>query len=268
MSTTIGTAAPLDVTGVTDPSKLGQRRITADVNGDQLSSSTTSAGNTKLFDAAGKKLGKQDFLQLLVTQLRFQDPLSPTENTEFVAQLAQFSNLEGTNNINTAIEDLTKKLENMVTGQASSATAISNASATSLIGKQVRVNASDIIFNPQDSATIDINVHAEPGLSSVVSIMDDKENIVNALPIGQPGEHQIKWNGMKMDGTKAAAGKYHLKVTSQDGGTETGYTYLEDRVTGVNYSKAGLRIEVRGQSLSMDQVVHVGEELAAADTEN
>ena len=41
-----------------------------------------------------KEMGQEDFLQLLVTQLKNQDPLKPTDNTEFVAQLAQFSQLE------------------------------------------------------------------------------------------------------------------------------------------------------------------------------
>jgi len=43
---------------------------------------------------AGQVLGKQDFLQLLVTQLRHQDPLKPQDNSQFIAQLAQFSALE------------------------------------------------------------------------------------------------------------------------------------------------------------------------------
>jgi flagellar basal-body rod modification protein FlgD len=256
-------ASPLDVGGITDPSTLAKRRISAEVNGDQLTSSTVNEGNSKIFDSASKKLGKQDFLKLLVTQLRFQDPLSPTENTEFVAQLAQFSNLEGTQNINTSIEDLTKKLETMVSGQATSATSISNASATSLIGKRVRVTASDIIFDPSSKKGIDINVHADAGNTSVLSILDEKGVIVNALPISKPGELLIQWNGQKIDGSMAPAGKYQLKITTRDGTADTGYTYLEDRVTGINYSKTGLRLEVRGQSINMDQVVHVGEDLPA-----
>ena len=51
-------------------------------------------------------LGKMEFLNLLTTQLRYQDPLNPVDNTQFIAQLAQFSALEAAGNTNTAITEL------------------------------------------------------------------------------------------------------------------------------------------------------------------
>lgn len=49
---------------------------------------------------SGDTLDKEDFLLLLVTQMQYQDPLEPTSNTEYVAQLAQFSELEQMQNLN------------------------------------------------------------------------------------------------------------------------------------------------------------------------
>jgi len=66
----------------------------------------------------GSQLGKEDFLLLLVTQMQYQDPLDPADNTQFVAQLAQFSALEQMSNLNQTV---------------------TNTSATSLIGKEVLV---------------------------------------------------------------------------------------------------------------------------------
>jgi flagellar basal-body rod modification protein FlgD len=258
MATTVG-GVSADINSILNPAKAAGRSVTAELANGDVSSNVTSTGDTKIFEDANKKLGKQDFLQLLVTQLKYQDPLQPSDNEQFVAQLAQFSNLEGTQNINTSIEDLGKKISDLVSSQASSSTSISNASATNLIGKSVRVNAADVVFDPTKKDPIEINVHTDPGKTSVLSILDSEEKIVNALPLQFTGEGKIKWNGMKMDGSIAPGGSYKLKVTSPDGTVDTGYTYLEDKVSGISYSKTGMRLEVRGQSIGMDQVVHVGE---------
>src|SRR5258707_10391150 len=52
------------------------------------------------------QLGQNQFMQLLVTQLKNQDPLNPTSNTDFIAQLAQFSSLQGIEQLNTNFGDL------------------------------------------------------------------------------------------------------------------------------------------------------------------
>lgn len=76
-------------------------------------SQTTQTNKTS---KANDALGKDDFLKMLVTQLRYQDPLQPMEDKEFIAQMAQFSSLEQMQNMNTA----------MITTQA-----------TNLIGKEI-----------------------------------------------------------------------------------------------------------------------------------
>ena len=106
-----------DINSILNPAKAPGREVTADLSGGSVSSNISKAGDTKVFEAASKSMGKQDFLTLLVTQLKYQDPMQPTDNGEFVAQLAQFSNLEGTQNINKSIEDLGAKLEAMVSNR-------------------------------------------------------------------------------------------------------------------------------------------------------
>lgn len=252
-----------EVDGILNPKKDAGREVTADVSGGSVSSQVKSAGNTNLFDGAQKKLGKQDFLTLLVTQLKYQDPLQPTENTEFVAQLAQFSNLEGTQNINTSIEDLGKQITDMVGNQAASSSTISNASATNLLGKFARVNAKDIAYVSGQSKTVELNVHTDAGVDPVLSIVDKDGEIVNVMPLKPGADTKVSWDGTRMDGKKAPTGNYSLKVTSRDGTTEAGYTYFENRIQGITYAKEGVRLEINGQKIGMDQVVHVGEPEAA-----
>jgi flagellar basal-body rod modification protein FlgD len=74
-------------------------------------------------------LGKDDFLKLLVAQLRNQDPLQPLADREFVAQLAQFSALEQMQNVSQAVAELARRQE--------------AAAAFALVGRRVRVQAED-----------------------------------------------------------------------------------------------------------------------------
>lgn len=77
-------------------------------------------------EASGSTLDKDAFLQLLVTQMQYQDPLEPTDNTEYLSQLAQFSELESMNNLNTAYE---------------------NSQALGLVGQYVILNTTDASGN-------------------------------------------------------------------------------------------------------------------------
>jgi flagellar basal-body rod modification protein FlgD len=73
-----------------------------------------------------KALGKNDFLKMLIAQLKNQDPLNPQQGTEFAAQLAQYSSLEQLTNLNTTMQSQTQNIMNLI-----------NAQTISLVGKEV-----------------------------------------------------------------------------------------------------------------------------------
>jgi flagellar basal-body rod modification protein FlgD len=70
---------------------------------------TTATAATKPAVTGPKALGKDDFLQLMVAQMKNQDPMSPSGDKEFIAQMAQFSTLEQISNMAKATEELTKR---------------------------------------------------------------------------------------------------------------------------------------------------------------
>ena len=70
------------------------------------STTATTPGATATKTTAGPTLGKDDFLKLLVGQLRNQDPMNPSSDTDFIGQMAQFSQLEQTTNMATSNEKL------------------------------------------------------------------------------------------------------------------------------------------------------------------
>src|ERR1700742_304304 len=92
----------------------------------QASSLTSALGDDK-------GLGENAFLKLLVAQMKNQDPLKPMDNTDFVAQLAQFSNLEQVMGINTRLDTLAAQ------GQG-----LQNTQIASLVGKEVSINGKSI----------------------------------------------------------------------------------------------------------------------------
>ena len=75
----------------------------------------TEAANSPSSDSG--KLGKLEFLKLLVMQMRYQDPLEPMKDTEYIAQLAQFNSLEQMQNLNSSVSEMERWMQ---TGQASS----------------------------------------------------------------------------------------------------------------------------------------------------
>jgi flagellar basal-body rod modification protein FlgD len=81
-------------------------------------SAAAKAASTGSTDTAGtrtvkKELDQDTFLQLLVLQMQNQDPLAPTDNTQMIAQLAQFSSLEQMNNLNTSFNTLSGNINQL-----------------------------------------------------------------------------------------------------------------------------------------------------------
>src|SRR5215208_6688593 len=93
-------------------------------------SSAASAGPDATPTGPGGKLGKNEFLKLLVTQLRYQDPMNPLQGEQMAAQLAQFSSLEQLVNIGDALKAEQTSNDALVM-------AVTNSTAMNTIGKEV-----------------------------------------------------------------------------------------------------------------------------------
>ncbi|MBA6418935.1 MULTISPECIES: flagellar hook assembly protein FlgD [Pseudomonas] len=155
------------------------------------------------------ELGKDQFLELLVAQMNNQDPLSPQENGEFIAQLAQFSTVEGIENMNTSMEALLSGYQSSQALQASS-----------LVGRTVIVPSDQAIV---DTATGVEGQFALPEDSGAVSIkvLDSAGSLVNTINMGdlKAGMHDFKWDGKDGSGNVLPPGAYTFEATAAVGGT-------------------------------------------------
>lgn len=196
--------------------------------------------------SSSSALGKDDFLKLLVTQLQNQDPLNPTDNTQFVSQLAQFSSLEGITNLNTTLEGTTSKL-----------TSIENYSTAGLIGRYVNAEGNSFDYS-STPVTIGYNLAGDAAKVNF-SVYDSSGNLVKSTDLGteSAGDYTAAWDGTKTDGTAAPAGTYTFTVTATDSSNGAiGVTsYTGGQVSGVSFDASGTAsIMVGGTTITQDKI--------------
>ena len=260
MSTTTATAAT-----ATDPVldlAEYQKQLAAKKNESTGSTTSTSASSKK---SGSGTLGKDDFMTLLVTQLRYQDPLSPQDNSQMAAQMAQFSSLESMQNVQKAVEALGTTFTSMSDKQAESATAITSSSATGMIGKSLRFKQTDIALPSSGSATT-VKVHGTSG--SVALVTDADGNTVRTIPLAgtnadgsdildASGNGTISWDGNDDKGVRTAVGSYKISVVDQATLKNTGYAYDEATVSTISFDDDGALLKAGALSFRMKDLVEI-----------
>src|SRR5579884_2452675 len=127
---------------------------------------SSSSSTDPLTGAAGGALGKTAFLQLLVQEMTNQDPLKPADNTEFIAQLAQFSTLEQMQNMN---DGFTKLQNSIQAGEARGMLGVAVKAVDSSTGANIEGVVDQIILNADGSVRVDVN-GTPVNLADIVSI--------------------------------------------------------------------------------------------------
>lgn len=212
-----------------------------------LQSLNINSGTTKVNTETENDLGQDAFLRLMIAQLENQDPLSPAENGEFIAQLAQFSSVEGITNLNNSLDGLVNEFRSSRALEASA-----------LVGRQVEVNsntgrlpAGETLRGTVElpSSTDNLRITVESLLGEVIRV----EEISGAAA----GDVAFSWDGLNNNDELQAPGTYRLRATAIiDGETQEVPVRVAANVNSVSVgADNSLTLDVDGVGqLSIDEV--------------
>lgn len=194
-------------------------------------------------------LGKDAFLKLLMTQMQYQDPMSPMDNKDFIAQMAQFSSLEQMKNMNTS-------LNNFIKTETSSA----KLNALTLIGKDVKVNKQ--YFEIKNGATDDkLKYDVQIPGNVTINVYDANGNTVRTIKEGKmnPGEQSFYWDGKDDNGKTVKDGKYYLEIVDKTDDSNMAYLTpsIFGKVSSVSFKNGQVAIYVGKDKYSLDDILEV-----------
>ena len=224
--------------------------------------SVLGTGGSEMFTNTQTDIGKvsqQDFLQLLITQLRYQDPMEPQDSQQFAAQLAQFTQLEELQHLN---KTTTQGVEtNLMLAQT-----INNTMAATMIGKDVKA-----IGN-----TLKLEHEGEPNLSFQtggfadnveITILDGAGQVVDTISMQSvaTGDHTITWDGKRSNGEKLPPGEYTFTITATNAAGEeiASDPVMIGAIDAVRYGNAGAIFIVNGEEIPFSKVLELGYFLSA-----
>lgn len=212
-------------------------------------SNASNAASTASSVAGASSMSQSDFLKLMTAQLQAQDPTNPVDNSQFVSQMAQFSQLSSTQDLVSSVNTL-----NSTVNGALQTSQVLGSSA--LVDRQVLVPSSSLSYSG-DTVTGAANVTSAGTMT--VSIIDGSGNVVRTMNLAdqKTGLNQFTWDGKDDAGNEVPQGKY--SVSAANGGTSFD-TYAAGKVTAVGYggSDVGTYLQVAGVGgVALSQVAQI-----------
>ncbi|MBN1517308.1 flagellar hook assembly protein FlgD [Candidatus Sumerlaeota bacterium] len=223
------------------------------VNSSLAAATTTSTKSS----SSNSELGQLDFLNLLVTQLKNQDPLNPQDSAEFAAQLAQFSALEQMININDSFEDLTN-----------AQSALSKLGTLNLIGNEVQLSTDTLTVADGEAAALEFSLE-DDAENVAITFFDNTGNEINTYQLSDltSGSNVFEWDGMDKFGQKVQDGDYSFTIVATD---SSGYAVSAAAcsthiVTGVEFVNGEAYLQTASGLVSLSQVIAVQQPESGAE---
>jgi len=182
-------------------------------------------------------LGQEDFLHLMITQLKNQDPFKPMESGEFLGQLAQFGTVQGLAGLQTSFDSLSTSLVSNQALQASTLVGRSALATTSTLAVGAGQPVSGAIDVPSSTSAVTIAIR--DGLGQTVRTVS-----LGAQPVGLAS---FTWDGLDDAGRPVAAGRYSFAASYRSGNEAVAAdTLLRAPIDSVLLGADGFSVELRG----------------------
>lgn len=217
------------------------------INVAQTSQRQLATSNSK----DGKELGKQDFLNLLMTQMSHQDPMDPMNTDSMMQQMASLGTVEQLQNLNAKTDSLLNYQEQLM-----------RSGSAGFLGKDVEVQANEIQLMNGASAPVSYELVGDAD-EVVVHIMNDVGDVVRQLPqkARSQGHHNVLWDGLDNEGDPLSDGTYSVSVVArtQEGAIVDTLLSKSGQVQDIRFESGGAQIKVNNEWISTGDIQGLGD---------
>lgn len=218
------------------------------------------ANSTTIQNAAASQpndgvMGENDFLNMLVAQLNYQDPMSPMDSQQFAAQLAQFASVEQLTSINQNLQYSTEL--QMLLNQS-----ISNTMNAQLIGLEATATNDIVMYNEGEASQIMFNL---PGVSTytTLKIYDSDGDLVKSEELGpmSVGDHSYTWDGKNNSGATVPEGEYTFEITAKaaEGNDLAVEQFITGIITGIEYEDGNAVFKIGEVPINLSNVTELNQ---------
>ena len=209
---------------------------------------STAASSSSSSTSSTSSLSSQDFMTLLVSELQNQNPLDPTNTTDFVNQLTSYASYQQQTTLNANLNSLATSFNSLLT-----------LNATNYIGHTVEAKG-DTATLSNGTATFGYSLTAAAS-DVTLTVKDSSGNTVwTGSGTTTSGKNSFTWDGTNSAGTQLTdGGQYTLSVAATDasGNSVYGYTTVSGKVTGVDSSSGTTDLTIGSSSVKASDVIAV-----------
>ena len=221
-----------------------------DIN--SINANTASAFQKQ--NSVGKTdMGQKQFLQLLVAQMRNQDPINPVDGADFASQLAQFNSVEQLIDVNSGLDTL-QSSQNLMSAS------LTNSMAATLTGKQVRAISDQVNLSAEGNSEINFKLRsAAEEVEIVIRNASGTEVRRETLNGVSSGDNNWTWDGLNNSGERLGEGNYQVEVIAKNGDENVNaLVFMEGVASKVRFSGNGVFLSINGIEVPISDVEEVG----------